>query len=169
MQSLDVISVNIWQMLVSLANLILLFLLIKKFLYGPVKRMLENRQNSIESDYNEAAKSKEQAAAYQKEYEEKLKSAKEKADDIIKSAVSTANIREKEIVDSAKIRADGIIRQAETEAQLELKRAEDEIKREIIEVSSILTEKVLEREVNSSDHQNFIDTFIEEIGEDDAN
>ena len=40
MQSLDVISVNIWQIVISLANLALLFLLLKKFLYQPVKRML---------------------------------------------------------------------------------------------------------------------------------
>ena len=50
MQSLDVISVNIWQILASLANLVLLFLMVKKFLYKPVKKMLEQRQNAIQSD-----------------------------------------------------------------------------------------------------------------------
>ena len=54
MQSLDVISVNIWQMLASLANLVLIFLLVKKFLYKPVKKMLETRQNAIQSDYDAA-------------------------------------------------------------------------------------------------------------------
>ena len=45
---------------------------------------------------------------------------------------------------------------------------EDTIKKEIVEVSSVLTEKVLEREVKDSDHQHFIDSFIESIGEDDG-
>jgi len=36
-----------------------------------------------------------------------------------------------------------------------------------VEVSSILTEKMLEREVSMDDHKNFIDSFIESIGDED--
>ena len=41
MQNLDVISVNLWQILISLANLAILFLLVKKLFYKPVKKILE--------------------------------------------------------------------------------------------------------------------------------
>ena len=44
MQTLDVISVNIWQILISLANLTILFLLFKKFLFKPVKKVMEKRE-----------------------------------------------------------------------------------------------------------------------------
>lgn len=165
MQSLDVISVNIWQMLVSLANLILLFLLIKKFLYKRVKNMLEIRQKTIQGDYDAAKEAKEQAIADRKTYEDKLSTAKAEADKVIKSAVDVANEREKEIIDEAKMKADGIIRQAQNDAVLERKKAEDSIKREIVEVSSLLTEKMLEREVSVDDHKKFIDSFIEGIGD----
>lgn len=168
MQSLDVISVNIWQMLVSLANLVLLFLMVKKFLYKPVKNMLEARQSSIDKDYDAAKEAKEQAQADQIEYEKKLLSAKDEADSIVKNAVSVANEREKEIIAQAKTKADGIVRQAENEAVLERKKAEDAVKKEIVEVSSLLTEKVLEREVSAADHQHFIDSFIESIGDEDG-
>ncbi len=170
MQSLDVISVNIWQILASLANLVLLFLMVKKFLYKPVKKMLEQRQNSIQSDYDEAAEAKEKALAAEKEYAEKLRGAKEEADGVIKAAVNIANEREKEIIAEAKQKADGIVRQAENDALLERKKAEEGIRREIVEVSSLLTEKMLEREVSADDHKHFIDSFIESIGdENDAN
>lgn len=170
MQSLDVISVNIWQILASLANLVLLFLMVKKFLYKPVKKMLEQRQNSIQSDYDEAASAKEKALAEEKEYAEKLRGAKEEADGVIKAAVNIANEREREIIAEAKLKADGIVRQAENDALLERKKAEEGIKREIVEVSSLLTEKMLEREVSADDHKHFIDSFIESIGdENDSN
>lgn len=168
MQNLDVISVNIWQMLASLANLVIIFLLVKKFLYKPVKKMLETRQNAIQSDYDAAQDAKNQALAEKATYEEKLRTAKAEADDVIKSAVNVASQREKEIIAEAKVRADGIVRQAENDAVLERKKAEDGIKKEIVEVSSLLTEKMLGREVSAADHQNFIDSFIESIGEDDA-
>lgn len=168
MQNLDVISVNIWQMLASLANLVIIFLFVKKFLYKPVKKMLETRQNAIQSDYDAAQDAKNQALADKDAYEEKLRGAKAEADDVIKSAVNVASQREKEIIAEAKVRADGIVRQAENDAVLERKKAEDGIKKEIVEVSSLLTEKMLGREVSAADHQNFIDSFIESIGEDDA-
>lgn len=165
MQSLDVISVNIWQMLVSLANLVLLFVIVKKLLYKPVKKMLEARSRSIQNDYDEAALAKEQAYTDKIKYEEKLQSAQAQADEVIKEAVGTANEREQEIVAKAKEKADMIIRRAENEAALELKKAETAVRKEIVEVSSLLTEKVLEREITDKDHQRFIDSFIESIGE----
>lgn len=168
MQSLDVISVNIWQMLVSLANLVLIFLMVKKFLYKPVKKMLDARRSAIDSQYDEAQEAKEQALCDKKKYEEKLQAAKDEADKVIKAAVSTAGEREKEIIAQAKTKADGIVRQAENEAVLERKKAEDAVKKEIVEVSSLLTEKVLEREVTAADHQHFIDSFIESIGDEDG-
>ena len=168
MQTLDVISVNIWQMLASLANLVLLFLMVKKFLYKPVMKMLEQRQNSIKNDYDAAAEAKEQALSDKIKYEEKLRDAKSEADSVIKNAVGIASEREKEIIAEAKSKAEGIVRQAENEALLERKKAEDAVKKEIVEVSSLLTEKMLEREVSAADHQHFIDSFIESIGDEDG-
>ena len=166
MQSLDVISINLWQTLISLANLVLLFLLIKKFLYKPVKKMLENRQKSIDADFTAAHDAKIQAQAEKDAYTKALADAKSEADDIIKSAVDTAKLREKEILADAKSQADGILQRAEENAALEIKKAEKVIKDEIVDVSTSLTKKLLEHEINAEDHQQLIDSFINEIGED---
>ena len=104
---------------------------------------------------------------WKKAYEEKLADAKGEADRVIKSAVDIAAQREREILEDAKEKADGIIRRAEADAILEKKKAEDAIRREIVEVSSALTEKMLEREITKDDHKQLIDSFIESIGEDD--
>ena len=50
MQNLDVISVNIWAILASLANLLILTLIIKRFLYKPVKKILDTRRAAIDED-----------------------------------------------------------------------------------------------------------------------
>lgn len=165
MQSLDVISINLWQMLVSLANLVLLFIIVKKILYGPVKKMLQNRQNTIDGEYAAAEEAKEKALSDKLAYEEKLSDAKAEADDIIQSAVSIAHARENEIIAEAKERADGIIRKAEDDAALEVKKAEESIKMEIVDVSTRLAEKLIEREISKDDHKNLIDSFIDGIGD----
>ena len=165
MQYLDVISINLWQMLVSLANLLILLLLIKKFLYKPVKNMLNTRQATIDGKYSEAEAAKAQALSDKKTYEDKLTGAQSEADGIIQDAVAAAREREKKIVEDAKYRADGIIRQAEADAELEMKKSEAQVKEQIIEVSALLTKKMLEREISADDHKKMIDSFIEGIGD----
>ena len=53
-QTLEVISINIWQIVVSLCNLIILFFVLKKFLYKPVKKVLAERSAAVEKEYSDA-------------------------------------------------------------------------------------------------------------------
>lgn len=168
MQTLDVISVNLWQILVSLLNLVLIFFIVKKLFYLRVKSMLDKRQSTIDGDYAAAKEAKDAAESDLIAYREKLDGANEEADRLIKNAVDIASAREREILADAKVKADGIIRRAENDAILERKKAEDGIKKEIVEVSSLLTEKMLEREITADDHKKLIDSFIESIGDGDG-
>lgn len=168
MQSLDVISVNLWQIIISLLNLLLLFLIIKKFLFGPVKNVLQKRQQEIDEKYELAEKANTDAQENKEKWEEKLNDAKDEADSIIKTATMNASKRSDKIIAEAKDKADSIMRQAENDIILERKKSEDSIKKEIVDVSAALTEKMLNREINENDHRAIIDSFIKEIGDNDG-
>ena len=56
MQNLEIISVNIWNILISLANLVILFLILKHFLFKPVKKVMDERAKSIQDGYDNAEK-----------------------------------------------------------------------------------------------------------------
>lgn len=165
MQTLDVISVNIWQILISLANLALLFLGIKHFLFKPVKNVLAQRQKEIDDQYAAAADAEQKANESRVQWENKLSTADAQADAILQSATDNAKYRGEKIVAEAKDRAEGILRAAQSEAELERQKAADGIKREIVEVSGVLAEKMLEREINADDHRVLIESFIEKIGD----
>ena len=165
MQTLDVMSVNIWQILISLINLVLLFFIIKKFLFKPVKNILAKRQDEINSQYDAADQARTEAEQSRVAYEEKLSGAKSEADAILQKATDNAKHRGDKIIAEAQQTADGIVRRAETEAELERKKAIDGIKQEIVSVSGALAEKMIEREINTDDHRALIDSFIEGIGE----
>ncbi len=165
MQTLDVISVNLWQILISLANLALLFLILKKFLYKPVTKMLEKREKELSDRYAAAEQAEAQAEENRKGWERKLSEADARASAVLEEAHDNAKKRGDKLIAEAKERADGIVRAAKSEAELERKKAADGIKREIVEVSGALTEKMLEREINTEDHRALIDSFIEKIGD----
>ena len=118
MQSLDVISVNFWQIIISLANLTILFLILKKLLFKPVKNVLEARQKTLDSKYEEADKSAAEAEENKKAWEEKLRNAEEEADAIIRTASEDAKNHSDRIVADARNMADGIVRQAKNAAEL---------------------------------------------------
>ena len=167
MQTLDVISVNIWQILISLLNLYILYLIVKRFLFKPVKAVLENRRRELDSQYDAAEEERRIALASRREWEAKMQAADAEADAILQSAAERAKHRGDALMAEAKLRADSIVRLAENEADLERKKAVEGVKREIIEVSGALTEKILGREINAEDHRNLIQSFIETIGDED--
>lgn len=164
MQTLEIISVNIWQILISLANLVILFLLMKHFLYKPVKKVLAQRQKAIDDQYSEADKAKQAAEEERSVWEQKMQTAETQANEILQNATANAFRRSDAIIAEAKDKADGIVRTAENEAELQRLKAEDDIKNDIVDLSAALTEKLLSREINSDDHKAFIDSFIEDIG-----
>ena len=163
MQNLSVISVNIWQILISMVNLLILTLIIKKFLYKPVKKMIDARRAAIDEDYAQAKTAREEAEQTRQNYEEAMAAAKMTGDQIIADANRTAEFRSNEIVAEARERASEIRRQAEADAVLERKKAEDEMKHEIANVSAQLTGKLLQREINEEDHRNLIDSFLKDL------
>ena len=166
MQPSEIISVNIWQIVVSLLNLVILFLIVKKFLYKPVSKMLSDRRELLESQKQEAEKSLAQANATKAELEQRLENAHREAEDILAKATLDAERRRDKIDEQARKDAQDIIRQAKNEAELEKSRVQGEIKEQIVDVSLALSEKLIEREIKAEDHHSLIESFISQIGDD---
>ena len=163
MQFLDVISVNIWAILATLANLLLLTWILKRFLFKPVKKMMDARRAAIDEDYAQARAAREEAEESRLNYEAAMAAAQQTTDQMIADAARTAEYRGNEIVAEAREKASEIRRQAEADALLERKKAEDEMKHEIANVSAQLTGKLLQREINEEDHRSLIDSFLNEL------
>ena len=163
MQYSDIISVNLWQIVVSLLNLLIIFLILKRFLFKPVKRILKSRQDAVDEKYAQAENAVSDAEAKQIELTKRLENAQAEAESIIKDATVTAERRREKIENEARENAESIIRQAKNEAELEKKKAESEIKEQIVVVSTALTEKLIEREINEEDHHKLIDSVISEM------
>ena len=163
MDNLKVISVNAWAIVISLINLVILTMILKRFLFKPVTKILDTRRAAIDEDYAQAKAAREEAEETRKNYEEAMAAAKITGDQIIADASRTAEYRSNEIVAQAREKASEIRRQAEQDAVLERKKAEDEMKHEIADVSTQLTGKLLQREINEEDHRKLIDSFLNDL------
>jgi len=165
MQSLDVISVNLWQILISLANLLVMFLILKHFLFKPVMKMMAARQAQVDKIYDDANEDRTQAADMKQEYEQRLATAREEADGLVRNAVTTAQRRGDAIVAEANSQASHIKQKAEEEIALEKKQMLMSVRSEISDMAVSIASKVVEREIQKEDHENFMDEFIRNVGE----
>ena len=168
MQDLDIISVNIWHIVISLANLVILFLILKKLLFKPVKKIVDKRQKEIESEYKKAEKTQAEADAIKAEWEGKMATAEAEADKIISDAVERADSRNEVMLYESREKADQIIRKAKADIERERKDARETIKKEIVDVSQTLSEQIIGREINMDDHRDLIDKAIDKIGEEQS-
>ncbi|MBQ4396085.1 MAG: F0F1 ATP synthase subunit B [Clostridia bacterium] len=163
MQSLEIISVQIVNILISLCNLVVLFLILKKFLYEPVRKMLAARQAAVDTQYAEAESARDDALALKDKWQNKMDAAESQAEVIVKKAVESANRQSAAIIDESREQAGRIVRQAKNDAALERSRVEAEIREQIADVSVALSEKMLGREINGEDHRVLIDAFLDEL------
>lgn len=169
MQSLDIISINLWQMLISLCNLVILFLILKRFLYKPVLKVIDERKALLNAQYENAAAAEAEASSQKALWQNKVSAVNAEADAILKKAAEDAEKRSRSIIEKGQSEAERIVKQAEADAVLERKKAENDMKKEIVDVSVELSQKILEREIKAKDHRTLIEQFISEIGDVNAN
>lgn len=154
-------------MIATLLNTLILFLVLKHFLFKPVNKILDERKEKVEKTYKEADDKLTEASRLETEYTEKLANAKAESAEIVKNATKRAQLRSDEIIAEAKTEASGLIVKANADIEKEKKRAVNQIKDEISDIALMVAEKVVEKEISPKDHERLIENFISKFGEDD--
>ena len=161
----DFIGIDFWTALFVLLNTLAVFFVAKKFLFVPVKKMIDDRQKEIDDMYAEANSAKEEAAALEAEYQQKLAKATETGDRIVKEAVARGQAREEEILRQANAEASAIMDKAVADIAQEKKKAINDAKDEISELAMAIAEKVVGRQLTDADQADLVDSFIDELGD----
>lgn len=161
----EFLNINFFTALFTLANTVALFLVMKKFLFKPIMKMITDRQKEIDDMYSEADNAKNEAKALETEYKEKLSVAAETSERMVKEAVARAQSREEEIIRQANQDADAIRNKASADIALEKKKAINDAKDEISTIALAVAGKVVGRELNTDDQTSLVDSFIEQLGE----
>lgn len=159
------IGVDFWTALFTLLNFLAVFFVGKRFLWGPVMKIIQDRQKEIDDMYSEADAARTSAMAMEKEYKEKLAGAVETSERIVKDAVTRGQSREEEIIRKANEEASAIMDKASKDIAMEKKKAINDAKNEISGLAMAIAGKVVERELTSSDQSKLIDSFIDGLGD----
>lgn len=159
------IGFNPWTALFTLLNMVLTFLILKKFLFKPVNKMIDDRQKEIDELYASANAARKDAETMRDGYTRKLSEAKETSAQIVAEATQEANRRSDEIIRQARQDADAIRQKAGTDIALEKKKALNEVKGDISKIALDIAGKVVERELDSADQERLVEGFLREMGD----
>lgn len=165
MGSGEFLNINFFTALFTLANTVALFLVLKKFLFQPVLKMIADRQQEIDDMYLDANNAKTQAQQMEVEYRQKLENAAQTGERMVKEAVARGQSREEEILRQANAEADAIRAKAVADIAQEKKKALNDAKNEISDLALAIAGKVVGRELTGEDQSRLVDRFIEELGE----
>ena len=165
MQVQELVGIIPWTFIAQICNLFIQMYLIKRFLFKPVNEMLEKRRALADAQIREAEQAKADADAIKTEYEQNMKEAKEKANEILITAQKTAALQSEEMLKEAASQAAALKSKAESDIAQEKRKAVNEIKDEIGGMAVEIAGKVIEREISEEDHAKLIDEFIANVGE----
>ncbi len=160
---LPFVSIDLWTMIFTWVNLVILFLLLKKFLFKPVNKTLDERAAEIESSYKKAEDIKSEAQSIKAEYESRLSGAKTEADVIIKSAVETADKRSGSILSEANEQAKRIMEKSQKQIERDKKTAMEDAETDIVSMAVEIAEKIIGEKLDTHTDEKLISDVIDRI------
>ena len=159
------IGINPWTALFVLLNFLLLFFVAKKFLFKPVKDMIDSRQKEIDDLYADAETAKANADAMEAELKDRLATAQETGDNLVKEAMARGKNREEEILRQANREADAIREKAAADIARQKQKALNEAKDEISTIALEIAGKVVGETMDDDKQRKLVDKFLSELGE----
>lgn len=158
-----------WQLvfdaLIVAVAVFFLFFLLSYLVFNPARDLMRKRQEMIAQNIADADKEKEEALAFKKEYDARLKDVETEADGILADARRRAKGREEAIINAAHEESARIMARTKTEVELEKSRAKDEIKQEIIAVAGEMAGRFISEKMDASKQALIVDDVIREMGE----
>jgi len=154
-----------WNLLFTVINLLVLYFLMRKFLFGRVNKIIDARKTLIDKQFSDAKEAQENVDAMKTEYENKLAEAREEGSKI----VAEARVKAKEESERLLAAADEDLARKRSAAEEELKveraNAMREMKKEIASLVVDAAAKVVDDQNTIENNQKLYDKFLAEAGE----
>lgn len=161
----SLVAVNPVTLIAAICNLFIQLFVFKKFFWEKILAILDQRRSAADQEIADAQSAKAEALGIKETYEQNMKEAKAKADDLLLTAQKTAAARSEEIISQAQHTAAQIKAKASSDIEMEKKKAINDAKSEISGLALAIAGKVVERELSEKDQSDLIDRFIMELGD----
>ncbi len=156
---------NIGDILATFVIFILLMLLLKKFAWGPLMGVMQQREDLIKSEIEVAENSRLESHKLLEEQRSLLKDARTQAQEIVENAKKQGEVSREEIITTARAESGRMKEAAVQEIANERDKAISAVREEVVALSLLAATKVLEKEISEEDNRQLINETIAKAGE----
>jgi F-type H+-transporting ATPase subunit b len=157
------ITPNVGLMIWTLLLFGLSMLLLRKLAFPRISQALDRRQKAIEDAIDTAERTREAADKLLEEYREKLRVAREQADEIVARARQAAETHEREGQEKGRELVAEATKRAERDIEAATQRALQEIRKEVADLTVMATEKVTRKTLNEDDQRRLVEEALGEL------
>lgn len=156
-------DINLGLIIWTIASFIVLLFVLSKFAWKPILTALDNRENKIKLDIEQAKEGRAKAEELAKLHQEKLFKAEEECKKIIFDGKQTAEKIKEEILIQAKQQAQQELQKAREQIQHDIEDARLQLRTEIADIAIKAVEKILEETLDVTRHKKIVDNMIDKI------
>jgi F-type H+-transporting ATPase subunit b len=157
------ISPNVGLMVWTLLLFLISMYILSKLAFPRISAALDKRQKAIEESIDHAEQVRHEADGLLEEYRERLKEARQQAQEIIERARKAAETHEHDIQEEAKVKREQLMEQTRRDIEAETKRAIQEIRREVADLTILATEKVTRKTLTDEDQRRLVEDALSEL------
>jgi F-type H+-transporting ATPase subunit b len=153
-----------WNIIFNIINIMVLYVLMKKFLFGPITEIMEKRSKTIADSITDAEEKSTAAQELKIKYEDILKDAEVMADRIVKEAKQSAlKVQEKQI-EETKAEIAKMMEDANKSIELERQKSMQNIQSEIAGIAMTAAAKILQKNMDETANLQIVNDFFAEAG-----
>jgi F-type H+-transporting ATPase subunit b len=160
---MDLITPDVGLLFWTLVSFIILYLILRKFAWGPILGAVKEREESIKAALDAADNAKKEMENLKADNEKILNEAKTEREAMLKEAREMKSKLISDAENEAKVKAKSMVEAAKTAIQNEKNSAMNELKNTVVDLSVGIAEKLISEELADKDKQL---KMIEEILDD---
>ncbi|QBQ06254.1 F0F1 ATP synthase subunit B [Sporosarcina pasteurii] len=156
---------NLGDIIVTVALFTILLVLLKKYAWGPLMGVMDQRAEMIANEIEQAEKSRVESQQLLEEQRKLLNDARTDAQAIVENAREQGESQREEIVKAARNEVSRLKEEASLEIASEREKAVQAVREEFVSLSVLAASKVLGKEVSEEENRALIEETIAKAGD----
>ena len=136
---------------------------LRKFAWGPILKMLQDRETFIHDSLADAKKEREAAEAKHKEYSDALNHAREEATEIVNEGRRDAEVVKQRVQAEARSEAEAMVTRAKREIELARDGAIKDLYERTAELATVVAGRALRKQLTPEEHDRILSASLEEL------
>ena len=151
------------EIIVQLLGFGIVFFVLKKFAWGRLLEIIDRRRDTIRDEFSGIASKKQDIENLEKDYRLKLDHIEQQARAKIQEAANQGLLLAKDIQDEARQESQRMVHRAKEEIEHEIAKARLTLRDDIVDLSGLMTEKILKEKMSPADHKKLVNQFLKEM------